>query len=134
MSNGREKRGEDVTNRLSQRFGDEPEEDAESDESAENEQSSQNSKNHKNSMTEANTQSADSVESAQTDNIKDRPSVLMYLTEEIHSELDLRFDELNLQHKREHGEALEKNRDFYPAVIKAALEGKEIQEVLEEER
>lgn len=134
MSNGREKRGEDVTNRLSQRFGDEPEEDAESDGSAENEQSSQNSKNHKNSMTEANTQSADSVESAQTDNIKDRPSVLMYLTEEIHSELDLRFDELNLQHKREHGDALEKNRDFYPAVIKAALEGKEIQEVLEEER
>lgn len=134
MSNGREKRGEDVTNRLSQRFGDEPEEDAESDESAENEQSSQNSKNHKSSMTEANTQSADSVESAQTNNIKDRPSVLMYLPEEIHSELDLRFDELNLQHKREHGEALGKNRDFYPAVIKAGLEGKEIQEVLEEER
>ena len=63
--------------------------------------------------------------------VKDRPSVLMYLPEELHSDLDIRFDELNAQYKREHGEALEKNRDYYPAVIKAGLEGEDIKEVLD---
>ena len=63
--------------------------------------------------------------------MKDRPSVLMYLPEELHSDLDIRFDELNAQYKREHGEALEKNRDYYPAVIKAGLEGEDIKEVLD---
>ena len=55
----------------------------------------------------------------------------MYLPEKLHSELDIRFDELNAQYKREHGEALEKNRDYYPAVIKASLEDKDIKEILD---
>lgn len=76
-------------------------------------------------------ESASSGKSSESDNIRDRPSVLMYLPEELHQELDLRFDEINLQHKREHGQALEKNRDYYPAVIKAALEGKDIEDVLD---
>jgi hypothetical protein len=63
--------------------------------------------------------------------IKDRPSVLMYLPEELHTELDIRFDELNAQYKREHGRPLEKNRDYYPAVVKASLEGKDVKDVLE---
>jgi len=60
-------------------------------------------------------------EESNTEKITDRKSVLMYLPDEQHEQLDYRFDELNLQHKREHGEALEKNRDYYPAVIEAAL-------------
>ncbi len=54
----------------------------------------------------------------------------MYLPEEIRTELGIRFDELNARHKREHGEALKKNRDFYPAVVEAGLDGKDLEEVL----
>ena len=63
--------------------------------------------------------------------VKDRPSVLMYLPEDLHTELDIRFDELNAHYKREHNQPLEKNRDYYPAVIKASLEGKDVKDVLD---
>lgn len=63
--------------------------------------------------------------------VKDRPSVLMYLPEDLHTELDIRFDELNARYKREHDQPLEKNRDYYPAVIKASLEGKDVKDVLD---
>lgn len=73
------------------------------------------------------------AETAQPDelSVKDRPSVLMYLPKDVRQELDIRFDELNAKYKREHGEALEKNRDYYPAVIKAGLEGKDLEDVLD---
>jgi len=55
----------------------------------------------------------------------------MYLPEELKEELDLRFDELSLEHKREYGEPLEKNRDYYPAVVEAALHSeKTLEEIL----
>ncbi len=63
--------------------------------------------------------------------VKDRPSVLMYLPEELHKELDIKFDELNLKSKKETGEGLQKNKDFYPAVIKAGLKGKNIEDILD---
>jgi len=65
-----------------------------------------------------------------TGSVKDRPSVLMYLPEETRRELDVRFDELNARHKREYGESLEKNRDYYPAVVRAGLEDKSVGEIL----
>ena len=76
------------------------------------------------------TSASNGVESHGT-SIKDRPSVLMYLPEELHTELDIRFDELNARYKREHGRPLEKNRDYYPAVVKASLEGTEVEDVLD---
>ena len=63
--------------------------------------------------------------------VKDRPSVLMYIPEDLHRELDIKFDELNLKSKKETGEGLQKNKDFYPAVIKAGLEGKNVEDVLD---
>ncbi len=63
--------------------------------------------------------------------VKDRPSVLMYIPEDLHRELDIKFDELNLKSKKEKGEKLQKNKDFYPAVIKAGLEGKNVEDVLD---
>ncbi len=54
--------------------------------------------------------------------VKERPSVLMYLPEEQHTELDIRFDEINAKYKREHGESLQKNRDYYPILIELAME------------
>jgi hypothetical protein len=63
--------------------------------------------------------------------VKDRPSVLMYLPEDTRQELDIRFDELNARYKREHGEPLEKNRDYYPAVVRAGLEDRSLEEILD---
>lgn len=74
---------------------------------------------------------AESAESTDEASIKDRPSVLMYLPEETRQDLDIRFDELNARHKREHGEPLEKNRDYYPAVIQAGLSDDSLETILD---
>jgi len=63
--------------------------------------------------------------------IKDRKSVLMYLPDDVWQELDIRFDELNAEYKRQYGESLEKNRDYYPAVLLAGLTDKDLKEILE---
>lgn len=79
-------------------------------------------------------QNSDSAKSDRTESqesIKDRENVLMYLPSDLRSELDIQFDELNAQHKRKHGEGLEKNRDYYPAVIQAGLTGKDLEEILD---
>ena len=118
----REQVGDEMSSRLASRFDDtDKEEPGDSSEQAETENESKTSKLSK---------TENMVETEQK-SVKDRPSVLMYLPEELHSDLDIRFDELNAQYKREYGEALEKNRDYYPAVIKAGLEGKDIKEVLD---
>lgn len=65
-----------------------------------------------------------------TEEIRDRPSVLMYLPEGTRQELDIRFDELNARYKRAYGEPLEKNRDYYPAVIEAGLSDETVEEIL----
>lgn len=58
----------------------------------------------------------------ETESVKDRPSVLMYLPEDLHQEMDIRFDELNAAAKRERGEGLEKNRHWYPLLLSLALD------------
>ncbi|AKU09890.1 HNH-type endonuclease (plasmid) [Haloferax gibbonsii] len=55
----------------------------------------------------------------------------MYLPESVRGDLDIRFDELNARHKRERGEALEKNRDYYPAVVQAGLTGEDLEDILD---
>ena len=120
----REDRSRDVTSRLSKRF----DADTMREEQTANDTESKISKME---MSESTSQTEKHAETDHTGNVRDRPSVLMYLPDDLHSKLDLRFDELNLEYKREHGEALQKNRDFYPAVIEAALEGKDIKDVLE---
>ena len=118
----REQVGDEMSSRLASRFDDtNKEESSNSDEQAASEKLSKSSEPSKTEQNDERKQKS----------VKDRPSVLMYLPEELHSDLDIRFDELNAQYKREHGEALEKNRDYYPAVIKAGLEGKDIKEVLD---
>lgn len=56
--------------------------------------------------------------------------MMMYLPEPLHEKLGLTYDELNLQNKRINGEALGKNRDYYPAIIQAGLENRERMEEL----
>ncbi|MDL0133736.1 hypothetical protein [Halobacterium salinarum] len=118
----REQVGDEMSSRLASRFDDtDKEESSDSDEQPKSGSSSKNSKLSKTGQTDEREQKS----------VKDRPSVLMYLPEDLHSDLDIRFDELNAQYKREHGEALEKNRDYYPAVVKAGLEGKDIKDILD---
>ncbi len=118
----REQVGDEMSSRLASRFDNtDKEESSDSDEQPKPENLSKSSKSSKTEQTDGREQKS----------VKDRPSVLMYLPEDIHSDLDIRFDELNAQYKREHGEALEKNRDYYPAVIKAGLEGKDIKDILD---
>lgn len=45
----------------------------------------------------------------------------IYLPDDVVDELDLQYQELNLEWQREHGEELPKNERFYPAVVRAAL-------------
>lgn len=92
----------------------------------ESEERSRSTDADRSSVDEENDSEANGGESS----VKDRPSVLMYLPEETRQELDIRFDELNARYKREHGEPLEKNRDYYPAVIRAGLEGTDVEDVL----
>ena len=121
-SQEREQVGDEMSSRLASRFDDtNKEESSNSDEQAASEKLSKSSEPSKTEQNDERKQKS----------VKDRPSVLMYLPEDLHSDLDIRFDELNAQYKREHGEALEKNRDYYPAVIKAGLESKDIKEILD---
>lgn len=115
----RDEKGDDLADRMSRRFGGGSKEPAQ-------ESARESGETESTSATGAETEKI-------TENISDRPSVLMYLPEEQRQELDLRFDELNLKHKREHGDALQKNRDYYPAVIEAALSDRPLEEILLEE-
>lgn len=118
----REQVGDEMSSRLASRFDNTDKEGSgDSDVRGETGEKSKSSKLSKTEQTDKRKKKS----------VKDRPSVLMYLPEELHSDLDIRFDELNAQYKREHGEALEKNRDYYPAVIKAGLEGEDIKEILD---
>ena len=62
---------------------------------------------------------------------KDKTALTMYLLPEQVNEFDLRFQEINLEYQREHGEKLQKNADFYPAVLEAAFTNQTVREVLE---
>ena len=118
----REQVGDEMSSRLASRFDDtDKEEPSDSTVQSKSEKPSKSSKSSKTEQTDGREQKS----------VKDRPSVLMYLPEDLHNDLDIRFDELNAQYKREHGEALEKNRDYYPAVVKAGLEGKDIKDILD---
>ena len=118
------------SSRLRRRFDDDPDDDES--ETAQ-EKTATESKTDPPDMPSKKSKTDMQAETAQPDelSVKDRPSVLMYLPKDVRQELDIRFDELNAKYKREHGEALEKNRDYYPAVIKAGLEGKDLEDVLD---
>lgn len=111
---------EERADRLRERFEDGPAEDETTDKSRSTP-----------SKTDVTEDSGDPMSGRSEGAVKDRPSVLMYLPEEIRQELDIRFDELNAQHKRQYGEALEKNRDYYPAVVEAGLTDKDLKDILD---
>ncbi|MCL9818353.1 hypothetical protein [Natronocalculus amylovorans] len=117
-------------------------------ETAETENTSETSKTAETAETEKHTDVAETEERSKTakkpkksktsktaknktgGSVKDRKNVNMYLPESVINEMGIRFDELNARHKREHGRGMEKNRDFYPALIEAALSDTTIEEEL----
>lgn len=115
-------KGNELRDRMAARFEDEPAEEPadESEEDGEPAQPAENAKTSKPSKTEMSDTTADATDTSTS--VKDRPSVLMYLPGDLHTDLDVRFDELNARHKRRHSEPLEKNRDYYPLVVELGLE------------
>lgn len=111
----------DRSDRLSRRLDDEPDDD--------NDESSADAEDKTNDQ--PTDTPAPPTRGPDPSSVKSRKSVLMYLPADLRQELDARFDELNAQYKREHGEALEKNRDWYVAVIEAGLEGKDVEDILD---
>lgn len=63
-------------------------------------------------------------------NVRDKKGVTMYLDEELVEELDMRFQELKLEFRREHGVTLEKNADFYRAMVREAITGEAVEDEL----
>ena len=80
--------------------------------------------------TEKTSKTEETAKKETSGSVKDRKNVNMYLPESIINEMGIRFDELNARHKRKHGRGMEKNRDFYPALIEAALSDTTIEEEL----
>ena len=50
--------------------------------------------------------------------VRDLPTKLLYLEEDFIEELELAFDAVNLMYRREYGEELEKNRHWYPLLLR----------------
>jgi len=62
-----------------------------------------------------------------TQSVKDEwQQVAVYLPEDLQQDLNLRFEEINLEAARD-GEEIEKLRDFYPAVIELGLASDELE-------
>lgn len=62
--------------------------------------------------------------------VRDQTHVAMYLPEDLADDLDLRFDELNLEYRKEYGEKMTKNGEFYPALARAAINDTTLREEL----
>lgn len=115
----------DRSNRLRRRLDDEPEADSASEDGdapADSQASNSSVSGKRSNPSSPSKSDMPSKTEGETVSVKDRPSVLMYLPEALRQELDIRFDELNAQYKRAHGESLEKNRDWYPVLVALALE------------
>lgn len=63
--------------------------------------------------------------------VRQRRNVNMYLPDELVDDLQLRYAELNVQYRREHGDDMPKNSVYYPAVIRAALNDTTVQNELD---
>lgn len=72
----------------------------------------------------------DNLKAKSKKSVKGRPTITMYLPEDLHEKLKTKFLELQLEGNKE-GIDLEKNRDFYPKVIEAGLEYLDDEDVLE---
>lgn len=75
------------------------------------------------------TETSGTSETAETNIKEEWNGRTVYLPDDVVGEVDIRFDELALEAKRA-GEEIKKNRDFYPAVFRAALNETTIEDEL----
>lgn len=97
-------------------------------ESPEQSQTQVQSESQSQSQTQSQTQSVMEslgIEDDEEDLKTSRKHVNMYLDESLAEALDQRFSEVSALNKKQHGYELEKNRDFYPALVEAAFRGDE---------
>jgi hypothetical protein len=80
------------------------------------------------SKSKMNAESEENRESSRT--VRERKNVNMYLPETLVDDLQLRYSELNVKWRRQHGEDMPKNEEFYPAAVRAALGESSIEEEL----
>jgi len=92
---------------------------ADESETAENSEASETSKSSKKDKS-----------SQESETVRSRKNVNMYLPDGLVDDMQLRYSELNVEWQREHGEELPKNAEFYPAVIRAALNDSTVAEEL----
>ena len=100
-------------------------------ESAERSETSDDSKTSKRAKTAKMSKSTKTTESEEsTGTVRERKNVNMYLPESLVDKLQLRYSELNVEWRRQHGEDMPKNEEFYPAVIRSSLSETSIKEEL----
>lgn len=94
------------------------------------------SKTSKTVATDTDTQTDSTSQKSKTDKtpVKDRETVMMYLPDDVKRNLNATFSELEARREREGKSSIQKNRDYFPAVIEVALDHvDEIEEHLGEE-
>lgn len=113
--------------------GDEESETSETSKTSETPDTSDSPKTSKTSKREKSTESEEISERPETSKstVRDRKNVNMYLPDDLVGDLQLRYSELNVEWRRQHDDDLPKNQEFYPAVIRAGLEGTSVREELD---
>lgn len=110
--------------------GDEEPETSETSETAESSEVTDTSKTSK-SEESAESEKTSEREKTSKSTVRDRKNVNMYLPDDLVGDLQLRYSELNVEWRRQHDDDLPKNQEFYPAVIRAGLEGTTVREELD---
>mgnify|MGYP006268328551 CR=1 FL=1 len=113
----KKRRGESLRGRIQS-----PSKEEETDETEESAETSKESKTSKKSESEKGSERSQTV--------KERKNVNMYLPEDLVSDLQMRYSELNVQWRRKFDEDMPKNDQFYPAAVRAALEETSIESQL----
>lgn len=90
------------------------------------------SKASKTSKTEKTTSSnkTEREQSNERPSVREKKALTMYLYEDQTKQLDRQFQRLNLNYQDEFDEKIEKNADFYPAVLEAAFTEQTVKDVL----
>ena len=85
------------------------------------------------SETEDTQETDDTEDTSKTEKtpVRERKNINMYIEDdELVERFELRYSELNVEWKKMHGEDMPKNDVWYPAVLKAVLEGRDVKDVL----
>lgn len=120
----------------------ETEETAETSETEETEETEDMSTTSETSETAKTSETAETSETSETSktaetsktggSLKDtRENLNLYLPEDLVTELTAEYSRINAEFLKVHGREMEKNRDWYPAVIEAGLSDKSVEEVLD---